>query len=113
MSTPSEDPRFVAAINLIGRTGATSWQIRYSDDRAPIVWVTIAEYPGERFETASALNPLTALLRLCDQLVDGGQCLHCKRPTGFDSNFGSMPLSDLICWYQYDPGRKEFIRGCA
>jgi hypothetical protein len=119
-----EDPRLTAAIDLVGRNGARSIQIRFSDDEEPTVWMAVAEFrldaaghvtKGEgdvHYEAAGALHPLAALFRLCGQLMDGGQCTHCDRPTGFDEDFGTMPLDELICWYQWDPERATFRRGC-
>lgn len=108
------DPRLAAAVELIGRTGALNYQIRYSEaeDGVPAVWAAVASYPGDRYEVDAAFDPLQATFRLATRLVDGGQCSHCHRPTGFDEDFGTMPLGDLVCWYQYDPERETFRRGC-
>jgi len=119
-----QDPRLTAAIDLLGRNGARSVQLRYSDDEQPVVWMAVAEFhldgrgrptkdDGEQhYEAAGAMHPLSALFKLCGQLMDGGECTHCHRPTGFDEDFGAMPLDELICWYQWDPERATFRRGC-
>lgn len=108
---PVDDPMYLAAVDLIGRTGAQDYQVRYQDDLEPVVWVAVAIYPG-RAEAAAALEPAMATYRLCAQLVEGGMCAHCLRAAGFDWNFGAMPLNQLVCWYQYDPELKTFRRGC-
>lgn len=115
-----EDPRFIAAIEFIRRTGASSVQIRYSDDEQPVIWFVVAGYDGNNptkmvgVEVDASVNPLRAALRLCERLADGGQCLHCGRPCGLDpDSIDSLPLDKFICWYQFDPGAKKFIRGCA
>jgi hypothetical protein len=109
---PELDERMlVAAVKLIGRTGATGWQLRYSDDEQPVIWAAVAEYQG-RYEVAAALDPLRATLRLCERLIDGGQCTHCKRPTGFSQDVDEMPANQLACWYQWDPELATFRRGC-
>ena len=109
------DPRFIAAIDLIGRSGATSWQVRYSDDEKPVVWFCVAIY-GKKgaFETAAAPDPVEAALRLCTQIIDGAQCTHCKKPTVFYPTHDEQPimLDDLFCNYQWDPELKTFRRGC-
>jgi hypothetical protein len=110
---PAVQERMTAAFDLIHRTGAQSAGIRYQDDEPPTVWIALASYDGDRHEAAAALDPLRAVLRLCEQLVDGGVCTHCRRPSGLEpDSIETMPLNDLVCWYQYDPELKTFRRGC-
>jgi hypothetical protein len=104
------DPRFIGAVDLIGRTGAQEFQIRYTDDE-PVVWVARAQWHGQ-WQSGSGPDPLAAVFRLCEQVVDGGQCTHCRRPAGFTADFEEMPLSELVCWYQWDPELATFRRGC-
>lgn len=106
------DQRFGAALDLIKRTGALAVQIRYSDDEEPTVWFVVAEYEREGkklHETAAAMNPFTAAMRLVDQLVDGAECVHCHKPI---HDLNPTPLDDLFCWYVYDPELKKFRRSC-
>jgi hypothetical protein len=106
-----KDPRIPAAIDLIRRTGASEFSFRYSDDEPPVVWMAIAKW-GKTWDIGAGVNPTIALFRLLDQVIDGGQCVHCKRPTGFEESVDEMPLDKLVCWYQWDPERKIFRRGC-
>ena len=121
------DPRFAAAAKLIGRTGARSFEIRYDEGetkKQPTVWMAIGEWSikngrpvakgGEqRFEAAAGMDPLTAVLRLLDEMIDGGQCTHCDRPTGITDHWQTpMPLSDSVCWYTWDPELEEYRRSC-
>jgi len=110
-----DDAKLTAAIDFIGRTqGARQVQIRYSDDEQPVVWFVVALYDGGGWEADAAPEPVRAALRLCERLADGGRCTHCGRPTGLDPDtLETMPLNELICWYQMDPGTKRFTRGCA
>lgn len=111
-----DDPILMAAVALIGRTGATQFQLRYSDDEQPVVWMAVAGYQrdgADRYQVGSGLAPREAVFSLCEALVDGGMCTHCQRPTGVSDEFDStMPLDEHICWYQYDPELKTFRRGC-
>lgn len=101
-----------AAVGLIGRTGAENFQLRYQDDEEPTVWVAVATYK-KGAEAAASLDPVRAILRLAEELVDGGMCAHCKKPSGLDADsLEAMPMDDVICWYQYDPELKTFRRGC-
>lgn len=110
------DDKLKAALDLIRRTGASGVQIRYSDDEQPVVWLGVARYEIDDktlHQVAAALDPVRAVLRLCEALVDGGTCTHCMRPTGLDPDtLDTMPLNQLVCWYQYDPELKTFRRGC-
>lgn len=108
-----DDPRFTAAVDLIRRTGAREFQLRYCEEEAPpVVWIAAARWRG-RWEAGAAMNPLWAVFRLLDQVIDGGTCKHCRRPSGFDPSADPMPLDKVVCWYQWDPSQKKFARGCA
>jgi hypothetical protein len=107
-----DEPRLLAGIDLLRRTGAAETQIRFHDDEKPVVWIAVAVY-SQGAEAAGALDPVLAVLRLCEQVIDGGQCVHCKRPAGLDPDtLDRMPLDKLVCWYQYDPELQTFRRGC-
>ena len=111
-SGDARDPVMTAAFDLIGRTGADTCQIRCSSENKPVVWVAVATFDADKAEAAAAVTPQRAILRLAEQLVDGGQCLTCHRPSGVADHLGEMPLDELVCWYQYDPERETFRRGC-
>jgi hypothetical protein len=107
-----KDPRLPAAVALLGHTGADEVQVRYCDEEKPVIWMAAARW-GKRWETAAAMAPALAVFRLCDEVIDGGRCTHCRKPTGFTPDFDQMPLAPFVCWYQWDPERAEFRRGCA
>jgi hypothetical protein len=111
------DDKTKAAIDLIRRTGAIEFQVRYSDDELPIMFMALAGYRRDGrmiHEVDAAFSPERAVLRLAERLIDGGLCVHCGRPCGLDPDtLDTMPLNRQICWYQYDPGSKRFIRGCT
>ena len=109
---PANDPRFVAAIDLIGRSGASEFQIRYDEEQDPIVWVACAKWP-QGHEAAGAMTPLRAVIRLLEAVVDGGLCAHCGKPSYVSDDFDAkMPLEGHVCWYVYDPELTTFRRGC-
>jgi len=106
------DDKFAAAVRLLGHTGAEQFQLRWSDeDKPPVSFTAVARW-GNRWECAGAMNPLLAAFRLCDQVIDGGQCTHCKKPTGFISDDGDTIMNQFVCWFQWDPSTKKFMRGC-
>lgn len=132
MSDELQDPRFAATIDLLRRCGASGFQIRYSgrpddggppeyeaNDPVPVVWLAVADFTGEGssagldgYEAAAGLSPLTAALRLADELVDSSTCVHCRRPAGVSHGIETMPLGKQICWYQFDPELKTYRRSC-
>lgn len=126
--TFADDPRFGAAITMLRSTGMLTFQIRYSDADEPVVWMCVGEWnlsedgrpvnhteEGKKtYVVACGLHPFAALMRLCDEVVDGGTCNHCHKPTGITTEWQhTMPMANDICWYQYDPETKTFRRGCS
>lgn len=110
-----DEPLFLAGVDLVQRTGAKSFAIRYQDDEEPVVWIAVAEFnePEDAWDAGAGADPTQAVLRLLNQLVDGAMCTHCNRPTGVTEEWeGSMPFADEFCWYRYDPELKKFRRGC-
>lgn len=121
----ANDPRYVAAIDLVRRNGAREIQLRYDDEQNPIVWVAVAGFSiingkiaqsrGKinAHQAGGGLDPLSALFALCRACLDRqGRCVHCDRNTMFDENFSAQPLEAFYCWYQWDPEMKTFRRGC-
>lgn len=122
----AKDPKLVAAVDLLRRTGAAEVQIRYSDDEDPTVWFAVARYrtddrgrprpsgPINRWDVAAGQNPVRALLRLCEQTIDGAQCKHCRKPAMFHADLDLVPtaLDPLFCSYEWDPELGTFRRGC-
>jgi hypothetical protein len=106
-----DQARLTGAVDMLGRTGAAEVQLRFADDDTPVVWIAAARW-GDHWEAGAALNPLNALYRLCDQVIDGGECNRCGKPTGFSPDLDPLPLDDLVCWYQWDPELKTFRGGC-
>lgn len=91
----------------------SQFQLRYSDDEEPTVWMAVGIYEGA-WECAAAPDPVRAVFRLCDQLIIGGVCTHCNRPSAFEEEplGGPMPLDEDVCWYRYDPELNMFRRSC-
>lgn len=119
-----DDPRFTALVDVIRRSGAADFQIRYDEEQKPIVWVAVVGYRMRNgrpvsvgkinaHETAAGMNPVIACYRLAEQIFDGGTCVHCERPTGITDDWeAKLPLPKHICWYVYDPEMKTFRRSC-
>lgn len=124
MTDPPLSARAVAAIDVIRRTGAESFQIRYSDDEQPVVWMAVVTWrvnrdgipakhgAGRASDAAAAIRPDLAVYRLAEQIVDGGTCAHCGKPAGFNPDVAHEPLGDLICWWTWDPETIEYTQAC-
>lgn len=112
---PELSPKFMAAVELLGRCGARSFDMRWcgtgaDSEHPPIAWVAVVEF-ATRFECAAA----RAVLRLCERVVDGGRCAHCHRPTGFNEDTDDTVEQTLLpecCWYTFDPELATFRRSC-
>lgn len=119
------DPRFTAAIEVVRRTGATTIQVRYSDDEQPVIWFAVAGHNvgpegvpiaagGRRaWTTAAALTPERAVFKLAEELVDGAQCAYCHRPSGFLADPGERTFaSSLLCWWTWDQETGKYVQEC-
>lgn len=111
VSATETEGRIAACVELIGHTGTREFQIRYSDDVQPVIWMAAGRWQAG-WEVAAAFDPLGAVFRLLEHVVDGGECKHCHRTTGVTLHFDAMPLPREVCWYQYDPELQKFRRGC-
>lgn len=126
---PFDSPRFLAGVKLIERTGARNFRIGYSpeEDGEPVVWYATATWfwrsgrpvadarggAQVRHEAAAAMDATTAVMRLCEQIIDGGECMHCHRPTIFLADADDAgPLDRMGCVYQWDPELATFRRSC-
>jgi hypothetical protein len=108
---PQDEALMLALVDFVARIGSDDLTLRFSDDEQPVVWMAVGNWGGHH-EVGAAMNPIGAMSRLIEQVVDGGSCTHCGRPTGFELDPGSMPLQSTVCWYQYDPELKTVRRGC-
>lgn len=121
-----EDPRFLPAVDMLRRTGVRAFQVRWSDDEEPIVWFCVGQYSigeggkpqgeGElnHWESASGHDPMEALLRLIERVMDGGVCVHCHRPAMFVATLDDSPspFDPLVCITSWDPELSVYRRDC-
>lgn len=110
-----EDPRITALFDMIGRTGANFFQLRWHDDQEPVVWLALAGFKRDGrvvFDVGAGMAPLQAVYRLSESLIDGGLCTHCGRPSGVSLDPAEVILDEVICWYRYSDASHEFVRDC-
>ena len=126
-----QDDKFVAVVDLLGRTGAKEFQIRYCEEDEPTVWIACAQWPvagyvddaGKKhrseaklvWQAAGGMTPWSAVFRLAEATMDGGHCVHCNKMTAVDDkppDVDLLSVGDFVCFYRYDPELKTFRRSC-
>lgn len=102
----AERDRLLAAARLIGHTGARTFELGYErDDPADPGWWARASYGGDVVRLAEFRRPTDAAEALLAQLIEGGRCTWCHRPTTLTENRVDR------CRYRRQGDRYE--RGCA
>lgn len=75
-----DDDATVAAADLVGRTGATHFQVGYLHDDVPpeeAGWYAHAQYRGARIIAQDHKHPAEAAEALARRLLNGAKCMHC------------------------------------
>jgi hypothetical protein len=78
--TPDEDA-VKACADLVGRTGAKSFECGYLHEDVPASeagWYATAVYKGAKLTAEDKASPAEACDALAERLLTGGQCQHCK-----------------------------------
>jgi hypothetical protein len=71
------DEAAVAAVELVGRTGATGFELGYLHDNVPVeeaAWYAHAQFRGARITAENHPGPVEACEALARRLLSGGQC---------------------------------------
>lgn len=117
----------VACADLIGRSGATSFQIGYLNDDEPHQWYAHAQYRGARITVDDQPDPAAAARGLAERILTGGQCYHCKglvalHPDGAVAFAGAYLAPTGEPWGLAQAGRarqclwirqgRRWVRGC-
>lgn len=117
-----------AAVEMVGRAGATGFSVDCLDRAAPIAearWYASAHYRGIRVTEANHPGPAEAANALALRLLHGAQCQGCGKFSA--AHDGDVPLPDtLIDGTKVDPKEaarrglcrwervgKHWIRGCG
>jgi hypothetical protein len=70
-----------ACADLVGRTGAKSFESGYLHDNVPVAeagWYATAVFKGAKITAEDKASPAEACDALADRLLSGAQCQHCK-----------------------------------
>lgn len=75
-----DEDALIACVDLVGRTGATGFQIGYLHDDVPADqagWWAHAQYRGARLSAQDHKSPTDAADALARRLLEGAKCAHC------------------------------------
>jgi hypothetical protein len=71
-----------ACADLVGRTGATSFECGYLHEGVPVAeagWYATAVFKGAKITAEDKASPAEACDALAARLLSGGQCQHCRK----------------------------------
>lgn len=84
--TYQDDDAVVAAADLVGRSGATGFEIGYNREGVPVEqadWWASAHYSGARITIEHRTSPVEAADALARRLLDRAQCQFCGQLIGY------------------------------
>lgn len=115
MSGMSEAERraLVEAVEMVGRTGAKSFELGYLvDDPPPGVanWYASAEYRAGTMTTDLHVSPIDAARQLAELLQDGARCRYCGRRISWGDRPANNARRRRWCWWRRVGGKWK--RGC-
>lgn len=88
----------VACADLVGRSGATQFQIGYLHDGVPVEeagWYAHAQLRGARITVENHSSPDEAADALSRRILTGGQCQHCRGLVAL-SDDGAMAFNSTL-----------------
>lgn len=77
-----DEDALYAAAGLVGRAGATSFQLGWLHDDVPVAemgWYAHAQYKGARISVEHQPGPVQAADALARRLLTGARCTRCNR----------------------------------
>jgi hypothetical protein len=95
----------MAAVDLVGRTGARSLEIGYLHDNVPAEeagWYAQVQYKGARVIEENHRGPAEALEALARRILTGAKCNHCKGLVALSAGgalaYAASTLTDGTRW---------------
>jgi hypothetical protein len=71
-----DEDALIAAVDLVGRTGAEGFKVGYLDDEPGTDWYAEAQFRGAKV-IVEAPGPVEAAEALARRLMEGGKCVRC------------------------------------
>jgi hypothetical protein len=107
--------RLVAAVELIGHTGARGFEIAFDDEcGAPekVMWHATATYQGAKVWSRHYPYPAQAAEELLVKLMNGGLCKKCGLTTVVGLDTHDLCCFGLCCSDIDDPQTYRYLRSC-
>ena len=105
-----------ACADLVGRTGATEFQIGYLHDNVPADqagWYAYASYKGARITVEDQPGPVEAADALSRRLLAGARCTHCHGLVALsDQGAFAFGKATLVDGSQWDAGQAAATTQC-
>lgn len=98
----------MAGVEVIGRTGATDFEVGHVLEGVPSVeadWYAHADFGGVRVQAEHHTGPAEAVDALARRLLAGGRCTHCQRTIRLDGGNSK----DVCVWWR---DGVRWVRGC-
>lgn len=108
MSAEFDQDALTAAIDLVGRSGATGCEVGYLHDNVPAEqagWYAHAQFRGARLTSEDHVGPAEAAEGLARRVLRGAQCTHCQKTVSLNG------FSKNKCRWTREGAR--WVRGCA
>lgn len=123
------EDRLIAAVELVGRSGARGFETGFLEDDVPIMeadWWASATYKGAKITVEHKTSPIEAAEALAERLLTGSMCNHCKKLVALREDAGfayfRATLIDGRSWNAEDVARlglchwrregRSWKRGC-
>jgi len=103
-----DDQALIAGVDLVGRSGATDFEVGYLHDDVPLEkadWYAHAKYRGARITVEHFRGPVQAVEALARKVLHGGQCTHCHRTIRLGGHGNNK-----VCRWQREGAK--WLRGC-
>lgn len=114
MTATFDEDALIAAVDLVGRTGASDFEAGYLDNDVPshlARWWAKAQYRGTRVQVEDHTGPDQAAEALARRLLEGGLCTHCGARIHLGGAPRSMRRRHRVCAWKRVGAR--WVRGCV
>jgi hypothetical protein len=82
MNDTLDEDALHAAVDLVGRSGATGFELGYLHEDVPVEeagWYAHAQYRGARITVEDKTGPVEAAEALARRILNGAHCAHCGK----------------------------------